>query len=94
MKMSNAFEVTEDDVANVLSSNQLGTPLQPGQTIESLAEEHFPNLDFELIEEAALMGDDLDEKTDYANDEIARQLRDSGILAPAPFPAAFRPSSQ
>ena len=94
MKMSNAFEITEEDVANVLASNQLVTPLQPAQTIESLAEEHFSNLDFELIEHAALMGDDIDEQTDYANDEIARQLRDSGILAPATIPAAFRPSSQ
>lgn len=39
-------------------------------------------LDFDLIEQAALAGDDLDEQTDYANDEIARQLREMGVLEP------------
>lgn len=39
-------------------------------------------MDYDLIEQAALFGDDLDEQTDYANDEIARQLREMGILEP------------
>ena len=39
-------------------------------------------MDLDLIEQAALYGDDLDDQTDYANDEIARQLREMGILEP------------
>lgn len=78
--MSMAYQPTEEDVTNVLSSNELSRALADGQTLESLAEEIFPSLDFSKIEEAALYGGSLDEQTDYANEEIARQLREAGIL--------------
>lgn len=79
---NNAFEVTEMDVENVLRSNSLAVANTNGKSFESIANEVFGNLDFDLIEQAALYGDDLDEQTDYANDEIARQLREMGILEP------------
>lgn len=79
---SHAYEVTEEDVENVLRSNSLAVANTNGKSFESIANEVFPQLDFQLIEEAALAGDGLDEQTDYANDEITRQLREVGILEP------------
>lgn len=80
--MSNAFEITVEDVESVLRSNSLAVANTNGKSFESIANEVFGNLDFVLIEKAALYGDDLDGQTDYANDEIARQLREMGILEP------------
>lgn len=77
-----AYQVTEEDVHNVLSSNALAVANTNGKSFESIACEVFPDLDFDLIEQAALYGDDIDEQTDYANDEIARQLRAMGIIEP------------
>jgi hypothetical protein len=74
------YQPTSKDVLNVLSSNPLSIILD--ETLENLAERLFADLDFQLIEEEALNGDDLDEQTNYANDEIARQLRVSGVLWP------------
>lgn len=81
--MSMAFEVTEQDLQNVLASNQLSAGSVNGRTIERLAKDYLPELDFQLIEEAALSGDSMDEQIDYANDEIARQLHEIGVLEPA-----------
>lgn len=88
-----AYEVSEDDVENVLRSNSLAVANTNGKSFESMANEIFPQLDFQLIEEAALAGDDLDQQTDYANDEIARQLREIGILEPLTPVAVEAPSS-
>lgn len=88
---AHAYEVTEEDVENVLRSNSLAVANTNGKSFESMANEVFPQLDFQLIEEAALAGDALDEQTDYANDEIARQLREIGILEPV-RPVESRPS--
>lgn len=81
-KMNNAYQATEDDVENVLCSNSLAVANTNGKSFESIANEVFGSLDFDLIEQAALFGNDLNEQTDYANDEIARQLREMGILEP------------
>lgn len=77
-----AYEVTVEDVENVLRSNSLAVANTDGKSFEAMANELHGNLDFDLIEQAALAGDDLDEQTDYANDEIARQLREMGVLEP------------
>ena len=75
-----AYQATEEDVENVLCSNSLAVANTNGKSFESIANEVFGDLDFDLIEQAALAGDDLDEQTDYANYEIAR--REMGILEP------------
>jgi hypothetical protein len=80
--LMNAYQPTSEDVWNVLSSNPLQIILE--ESLERLSERLIADLDFQLIEEAALYGDDLDEQTNYANDEIARQLRVAGVLAPLP----------
>lgn len=77
-----AYQATEEDVENVLRSNSLAVANTNGKSFESIATEVFGSLDFDLIEQAALFGDNLDEQTGYANDEIARQLREMGILEP------------
>lgn len=79
-KQSKAYEITEEDVENVLRSNWASGGNTNGKTLSSIASEIFPQLDYEKIEDAALFGDNLDEQTDYANDEIARQLREMGVL--------------
>ncbi|MBV7542186.1 hypothetical protein [Acidovorax sp. sic0104] len=77
-----AYEPTVEDVENVLRSNSLAVANAKGKSFDSMANEIHGDLDFDLVEQAALTGDDLDEQTDYANDEIARQLRERGILEP------------
>ena len=79
---SDSYTATEEDVENVLRSNALFVANTKGKTFESIANEVFADLDFDLIDQAALGGDSVDEKTDLANDEIARQLRQMGILEP------------
>lgn len=91
---TNAYEPTEEDVENVLRSNSLFVANTNGKSFESIANEIFPQLDFERIEEAALFGDDLDQQTDYANDEIARQLREIGILEPLKQAVVYSSSIQ
>lgn len=75
-----AYEATVEDVENVLRSNSLAVANTHGMSFESLAEKLHGDLDFGLIEQAALAGDELDEQTGNANDEIARQLREKGVL--------------
>ena len=83
--MSNqAYQATEEDVKNVLHSNKTVVAVANADALNKLAKSAFADLDFDLIEQAALYGDDLDAQTNYANDEIARQLRGAGILAPLP----------
>jgi hypothetical protein len=62
-----AFEVTIDDILNVYQER--GTKVSV-----SLAQAVMDDLDFDLIEEAALLGDDIEEQTDFAYEEIKRQL--------------------
>jgi hypothetical protein len=79
---NSAYEVTEEDVANVLHSNNLAVANSNGVSFECMATAVFGELNLDLIEEAALFGDTLDEQTDFGNDEIARQLREMGVLEP------------
>jgi hypothetical protein len=77
-----AYEPSQEDVQNVLASNELMADSAKGKSIATIAGEVIESLNFDLIDEAALGGDDLEEKRDLANDEIARQLREMGILEP------------
>lgn len=65
--MSYAWEVTIDDIINVFIRNQL--PVS-----DSVAMDILDDLDLFLIEKAVLYGNDLDEQTEYAYQEIERQL--------------------
>lgn len=77
-----SYQPSQEDVQNVLASNELMADSAKGKSIATIAVEVIESLNFELIDEAALGGGDLEEKRDLANDEIARQLREMGILEP------------
>ncbi|MCZ8254433.1 MAG: hypothetical protein O9327_01975 [Polaromonas sp.] len=79
--MNTAFQISADDVANVLASNPR-TEAHEATSIESQADELLARLDLDEVESAALYGDTLEEQTDYAHDEIARQLRVMAVLKP------------
>ena len=80
--MNFAYQATEEDVENVLREHCLQVANTSGKSFESISNEVFGNLDSNLIEKAALHGDDLSQQTRYANEEIARQLREIGVLEP------------
>lgn len=86
-----AFEVTEIDVETVLCNNSLAVANTQGKSFEDMAGELHGELDFALIEKAALYGDDMDTQTGYAHEEIARQLREQGILEPEKSALAAAP---
>ena len=69
--MGMAFGISEDDV--------LAVALQAGQILsEARASEIFDELDEDLVEDAALYFDEMDEQTNAAHDEIRRQVIDLG----------------
>ena len=78
-----AFEVTTQAVVNVLRSNRGRFITSNGKSTEAVANEAFEDLDVDLIVQAALFGDDMDEQVDFAYDEIARQLTEMGVFASA-----------
>lgn len=69
--MGMAFGISEEDVVNVAA--------RAGQALShARASEIFGELDGDLVEDAALYFDDMDEQTDAAYDEIRRQVIDLG----------------
>lgn len=63
-----AFEITVEDVVNVLRKENRIAHL-------SKAEELFNSLDHASIEKEALYGDDMEEQTEYAYDAIWEQIK-------------------
>jgi enamine deaminase RidA (YjgF/YER057c/UK114 family) len=68
--MNTAFEISVEDVGNVLDAHRIGYD----------ADELHGNLDHDAIEEAALWGDNMEEQTNYAYQEIEKQLKEIGLL--------------
>jgi len=66
--MSMAWETTLEDVENVL--RRMGRKLRP-ESVRVL----YEDLDQATIEKAALYGDSMEKQTEYAYDEIERQLK-------------------
>lgn len=73
MTKSLAFEITAEDVVAAAQSRGVELDLD---TAEGL----IPSLDASAIEKAALHGDDIDDQTRYAQEEIASQLDSKGLL--------------
>ena len=65
--MSNAWETTSEDVQNACANNNY-------YISEDMAEKLLGKLDHDAIEKAALYGNDMDEQTNNAYDEIRRQI--------------------
>lgn len=68
-----AFEVTADDVFVVLSAAGVDTTLDACESV-------IDTLDLADVEQAALYGDDLDEQTEFAHQEIRDQLVHRGLI--------------
>lgn len=74
------FQITEDDVAVVLQRHTILRALECGVTLDQVAEDLLDELNLAEIENMALMGDDMDQQTEYAHDEIAKQLARAGVI--------------
>lgn len=69
MFKANGFEITIDDVLFVV--HKMGKKVTGDQ-----ANEIFENLDHFKVEEASMFGDELEQQTFYAYEEIERQIRE------------------
>ena len=82
--LSNAFEVTSEDVLNVLEANAVNVANTEGKPFDVMAEEIFAGFtgsETDRIARAALdSGVDLDAQTSGAYDEIRGILIEEGIL--------------
>ena len=76
-----AYQVTVDDIENVLHDYSLRVTDTQGKSFETMAAELIDEIDHDRIEKAALKsGCDLDEQTTGANDEIKKILVELGVL--------------
>lgn len=82
--MSMAFGVSSDDVLLVAHRSGLNIT-------DELAQEWFDELDHGAVEKSALYGQDMDQQTDYALDEIQRQLESLGHISAQQKPRSQKP---
>lgn len=76
-----AFQVTEDDIENVLQDYALRVSDTQGKSFETMAAELLGEIDCERVEKAALKaGTELDEQTSAAYQEIKTILTEIGVL--------------
>ena len=82
--LSNAFEVTSEDVFNVLLANSVKVTNSEGKPFDVMAEEilsGWNETETDRVAKAALnSGVDLDAQTDGAHEEIRAILIERGIL--------------
>ncbi len=76
-----AFQVTEEDIENVLQQYSLRVTDTQGKSFETMAAELIDEIDHGRIEKAALKsGTELDVQTQGAFDEIKQILVELGVL--------------
>ena len=81
MSLSYAFEITEDDVANVLRNNLSRVANTNGRSFDGMAVELFGEMDCDRVAAAALdSGTDLVVQTGGAYREIEQILIEDGVL--------------
>ena len=73
--MSLAWEVSSEDIVNVMTDHGVQIELD-----DPRLENIISSLDHNKIEQAALFGDDIDEQTEFANENIKEQLLENGII--------------
>lgn len=75
------WEVTREDVENVLNANNVNSSMAPNTNEwDEFVDECFDIIDKDLVTKEALYGDDMDEQIDYANLSIYEQLVEAGKL--------------
>lgn len=74
MSRGYAFEVTAEDIFVVLTNAGIDKSYEDCMQLIDMIDE----VD---VEDAALHGDDLDEQTKYAHEEILRQLAEKGLIS-------------
>lgn len=82
-KMQNctAFQITEEDIANVLHQHSMRVMNTRGESFETMASALIEEIDHARIEKAALAsGCELDHQTQGAFDEIKNILVEIGVL--------------
>ena len=82
MSLSNAWEVTSDDVAAVMAESGREVSMDEADAI--LARHVAPH--FDSVAKAALRGDGLDEQAEAARGRIREILTDAGVVGTAPAP--------
>lgn len=76
-----AFQITEEDIENVLRGYALRVTNTQGKSFETMASELINEIDHARVEKAALnSGCDLDVQTIGAYDEIKQILVEIGVL--------------
>jgi hypothetical protein len=76
-----AYQITADDVENVLHAYSLRVTNTHGKSFETMAAELVDEIDHDRVEKAALnSGCDLEEQTTGAYDEIKKILVELGVL--------------
>lgn len=75
--MNYGFQITMEDVYSVINDRD---DINTIALDEVLAERVLTMLDFAKIEDMALCGDDLDEQTKYAYDEIKSQIDEKDLI--------------
>lgn len=79
--MSMAYEISADDIENVLQQYSLRVTDTQGKSFATMAAELIDEIDEARVEEAALKsGDELDAQTTGAYDEIKKILIELGVL--------------
>lgn len=71
--MGMAFEITEDDVENVMSKHLKNVS-------QKMVENAFEEIDHGRVERSALYGNDMDEQTSFALQDIEHQLQELKII--------------
>lgn len=78
---STAYQITAEDIENVLRSYSLRVVDTQGKSFEAMAAELIDEIDCERVEKVALnSGCDIDDQTQGAYDEIHRILVEIGVL--------------
>ncbi len=90
LPISTAFETSADDVYALL---QHSAPSISFQKAEELFDNHvLPHAGpGGRIERAALRGNDLDDQTEYAHEEISNILKEAGIISIQPSQESAKP---
>ncbi len=80
--MNFAFQISEEDVENVLRNNWKRVVNTNGRSFKDMSEQLYLEVDEGAVEKAALKsGNDLETQTDAAYAKIARQLITMGVLS-------------